>query len=84
MGDMYGEVDTRFSYCGLSSLKILEAMDQVDVEKAVEFILKCRNFDGGFGGMPLMESHAAYVFCCVGALAVAGALHKVDKNVRKS
>lgn len=80
MGDKYGEVDTRFSYCGLSCLKILDMIDIADVDKAVEFILECNNFDGGFGGMPLMESHAAYVFCCVGALAVAGALHKVDKN----
>lgn len=56
-------------------------MDLIDVEKAIEFVLKCRNFDGGFGGVPLMESHAAYVFCCVGALAVCGALDRFDQDV---
>lgn len=30
--------------------------------------------------MPNAESHAAYVFCCVGALAIAGALNKFDKG----
>lgn len=55
-------------------------MKLVDVNKAVEFVLSCRNFDGGFGGLPLMESHAAYVFCCIGALAAADALAKVDKE----
>lgn len=27
-----------------------------------------------------MESHAAYVFCCVGALAAAEALNRIDKE----
>lgn len=27
-----------------------------------------------------MESHAAYVFCCVGAVAVAGQLHRINKE----
>ena len=50
------------------------------MDKAVKFVLSCHNFDGGFGGMPNAESHAAYVFCCVGALAIAGALNKFDKG----
>lgn len=83
MGDTYGEVDTRFAYCALSSLAILDKLQEVNVEATVQFILKCANFDGGFGGMPLMESHAAYVFCCVGTLAIAKALHRIDKNVYK-
>ncbi|KAI8846788.1 terpenoid cyclases/protein prenyltransferase alpha-alpha toroid [Chytridium lagenaria] len=64
-GDKWGEVDTRFSYCALSS---------------VEFVDQCKNFDGGYGSIPGAESHAAYVFCCVGALAFADALHLVDAD----
>jgi geranylgeranyl transferase type-2 subunit beta len=59
----------------------LEKLDMIDLEIAIEFVLSCRNFDGGFGGEPLMESHAAYVFCCVGALAVCGALDRFDLDV---
>mgnify|MGYP001808026280 CR=1 FL=1 len=50
----------------------------IDVKKAANYIKKCRNFDGSFGGMyiqdyivffsPDAESHGAYVFCCVGTL----------------
>lgn len=80
MGDVYGEIDTRFSYCGLATLKLLDKLHTVNVDKAVKFVLSCHNFDGGFGGMPNAESHAAYVFCCVGALAIAGALNKFDKG----
>ena len=40
----------------------------------IAVIKKCRNFDGGYGSVPGAESHAGQVFCCVGALAIAGAL----------
>lgn len=39
-GDEWGEVDTRFSYCALSSMAILGQLDsgKVDVKKAAEFV----------------------------------------------
>jgi geranylgeranyl transferase type-2 subunit beta len=41
-GDQWGEIDTRFSYCALSSLSILGALDagHINKSKAVEFILR--------------------------------------------
>ena len=36
-------------------------MDAVDVMKAVEYVMKCMNFDGGFGRVPGSESHAGQV-----------------------
>ena len=41
-------------------------------------IYRCRNFDGGFGAVPEAESHAAQVFCCVGALSILNSLHYVN------
>ena len=41
----------------------------------------CQNFDGGFGAVPGAESHAGQIFCCVGALSIAGALHVVNENL---
>ena len=35
VGDKWGEVDTRFSYCALSCLALLGRLDAVDVPKAV-------------------------------------------------
>ena len=49
-GDIWGEIDTRFSYCALSSLTLLNQLHKINVQKASEFVLKCRNFDGSFGG----------------------------------
>lgn len=39
-GDEWGEVDTRFSYCALSSMAILGQLDsgKIDVKKAGEFV----------------------------------------------
>lgn len=42
------------------------------MEKAVEFVIKCMNFDGGFGSKPGSESHAGLVYCCVGLLSITG------------
>ena len=77
MGDQWGEVDTRFSYCALSALSLLSNMDKINVPKAVEYIASCQNLDGGFGSMRGAESHAGQVFCCVGALSIAKSLHVI-------
>ncbi|KAL6527187.1 hypothetical protein OROGR_016277 [Orobanche gracilis] len=113
-GDMWNEVDTRFSYIALCSLAILQRLEKVNVERAVNYIVSCKNLDGGFGCTPGAESHAGQrdvdailesefsetmnylyyllmyfhspnalhsVFCCVGALAITGSLHHVDKDL---
>lgn len=78
-GDKWGEVDTRFSFCALATLKLLDKLNTIDMEKAVEFVASCRNeIDGGFGSKPGSESHSAYVYCCVGSLALANRLDLVD------
>ncbi|CAK9059133.1 unnamed protein product [Durusdinium trenchii] len=76
--DAWGEVDVRFAYCALSSLTILDALDQIDVDACVDWILRCMNYEGSFGPVPRAESHAAYVFCAVQALALVDALEAVD------
>jgi len=79
-GDYSGEVDTRFSYCAISALSLLNKLDKIDAGKARDFILSCQNIDGAFGRMPGAESHAAYVFTCIGSLKMLGDLDLVDKD----
>lgn len=52
----------------------------VDIEKAVDYVTKCANFDGGYGVSPGAESHSGQIFACVGALAIAGRLDLVNKD----
>ncbi|MES1909570.1 MAG: hypothetical protein MHM6MM_002286 [Cercozoa sp. M6MM] len=89
-GDRFGEVDSRFVYCALSTLSLLGFLKvvvtaegkssaslsddslRVDLSKATQWLLECRNFDGGFGSRPGSESHAGQIFCCVAALDILG------------
>ena len=79
-GDYAGEVDTRFSYCAVSILSLLNRLDEIDKEKARDFILQCKNIDGAFGGVPSAESHAAYVFTAVGTLKILGEIDVLDRD----
>ena len=62
IGDKWGEVDTRFSFCAVAALALLGELDAIDIEAAVNFVKSCMNFDGGFGTRPGSESHAGIAF----------------------
>jgi len=79
-GDEWGETDTRFMYGALNALSLLGHLDLVDINKAVEHVQACANFDGGYGTEPGAESHAGQIFTCVGALSIAGRLDLVDRD----
>lgn len=76
-GDKFGEVDTRFVYTAISSLSILGELTKEVVSPAVDFIMRCENFDGGFGMLPGAESHAAHCFVCLATLAITGQLDRL-------
>ncbi|MCI4386247.1 hypothetical protein PGIGA_G00060070 [Pangasianodon gigas] len=76
-----GEIDTRFSFCAVATLALLGRLDAVDVDKAVQFVLSCMNFDGGFGCRPGSESHAGQIYCCTGFLSITGQLQQVNADL---
>eukprot|EP01038_Epipyxis_sp_PR26KG_P009681 gene9681-13034_t len=82
-GDKWGEIDTRFTYCALSIMSLIGQLNsgKINVNLAMEYIAKCRNFDGGFGAVPGAESHAGQIFCCIGALSIGNRLDLVDKDL---
>ena len=79
-GDEWGEEDTRFLYGALNALSLLGLLSLVDVDKAVDHIVTCANFDGGYGVRPGAESHSGQIFTCVAALSIAGRLDLVDTD----
>jgi len=52
----------------------------VDVDKAVDYIVSCANFDGGYGVSPGAESHSGQIFTCLAALSIAGRIDAVNKD----
>lgn len=79
-GDEWGEKDTRFLYGAFNALSLMGLMHLVDVDKAVEHIQSCANFDGAYGTSPGAESHSGQVFTCIGALTIAGRLDLVNRE----
>lgn len=81
-GDEYGEIDTRFCYCSVACLSLMGRLnkDTIDVEKAIDWLVKCQNYDGGFGLMEGCESHAGQVFTAVAALKILNALDRIDTD----
>nr|XP_002130479.1 geranylgeranyl transferase type-2 subunit beta [Ciona intestinalis] len=83
-GDKWGEVDTRFSFCAVAALSLVGRLWSdcpINIEKCVEFILSCMNFDGGFGCRPGSESHSGQIYCCVGVLSILRELHHIDDGL---
>ena len=79
-GDEWGEEDTRFICCAFAGLSLLKLLNLIDVDKAVDYLISCANFDGGYGVAPGAESHSGQIFACCAALTIARRLDTVDKD----
>lgn len=79
-GDEWGEKDTRFIFNAFLSLSLLGLLELVNLDKAVQHINSCVNFDGAYGTSPGAESHSGQVYTCVGALTIAGRLDLVNQE----
>lgn len=77
-GDEWGEQDTRFLYCAMNALSLMGLLSLIDVDKAVQYVTSCANFDGGYGVSPGDESHSGQIFTCLATLSIAGRLDTVD------
>lgn len=55
----------RFSYIAVCCLSLIHRLDKINVEKAVNYIVSCKNLDGGFGCTPGGESHAGQSMICM-------------------
>lgn len=80
--DRWGESDLRFAYDAVCVLSLLDKTgwkSRINFAVLIDWVYSCQNIgDGGFGPNPGLESHAAYTFCAVGALRIAG-----DNNIRE-
>jgi geranylgeranyl transferase type-2 subunit beta len=79
-GDEWGEEDTRFLYAALNALSLLGLLELVDIDKAVDYLVSCANFDGGYGVSLGAESHSGQIFACLGALSIAKRLDLVAQD----
>lgn len=83
VGDEWNEVDTRFSFCAVATLALIGRLwtnTPIDINKCVDFLMSCMNFDGGFGCRPGSESHSGQIYCCLGTLSILHKLHLADSE----
>ncbi|KAJ4719858.1 Geranylgeranyl transferase type-1 subunit beta [Melia azedarach] len=80
------ETDLRFVYCAAAICFMLEDWSGMDRQKAKEYILNCKSFDGGFGLTPGSESHGGGTYCAVASLRLMGFLEDdvLSKDVSSS
>lgn len=77
--ELVGEFDTRGVYCALSVASLLNILTDELTQNVVEYLKRCQNYEGGFGGTPYTdEAHGGYTFCAVASLAILGALDEID------
>eukprot|EP00045_Choanoeca_perplexa_P016207 m.215471 g.215471 ORF g.215471 m.215471 type:complete len:316 (-) comp17199_c0_seq2:1931-2878(-) len=81
-GDLYSDIDTRFCYCVLGALALLQQLDPHDprCEPVRQHLLACQNDDGGFGLFPDSESHAGQTFCSLASLALLESLDGLKRE----
>jgi geranylgeranyl transferase type-1 subunit beta len=75
------ESDLRFLYCACAISHMLNDWSAVNQDLAVDYIKKCRSFDGGIAVLPGQEGHGGGVFCGVASLQLMGKLGDGDYTV---
>ncbi|KJE96529.1 rab geranylgeranyl transferase [Capsaspora owczarzaki ATCC 30864] len=81
--DEWGERDTRATYCAIATLYLLNGLDSIKVDAAVAHLMRCQNWDFGFGSVPDTESHAGQIFCCLATLAILNRLSQLDQRAQQ-
>lgn len=54
----------RFSYIALNCCSLLDRLEVLNVPRAVDFLVRCKNFDGSFGHIPGQHSLLACPAAC--------------------
>ncbi|KAF8515289.1 terpenoid cyclases/protein prenyltransferase alpha-alpha toroid [Gautieria morchelliformis] len=68
IGTVSSESDLRLTFCTFAICSMLDDWSAIDVDKAVEFIKRCRTYEGGYGESPGREAHGGTTYCALASL----------------
>lgn len=75
------EDDVRFVFCAAAICLMLGDNGEIDTEAAVNYVLSCQNYEGGFAHEPGQEAHGGATYCAVAVLKIWGGIDKIkDKR----
>ncbi|KAJ3220327.1 Geranylgeranyl transferase type-1 subunit beta [Clydaea vesicula] len=74
------EFDLRFVFCACAISYILNDFSGLNVNKVLEFIVKCQAYDYGFAQNLNLESHGGSTYCALASLKLLNKLDLIDKK----
>lgn len=66
---------------GIQILVMLDALDRLDKERVISFVLSLQSPSGSFSGDRFGETDTRFCYCAVSALSLLGALDRLDKDL---
>lgn len=76
------ESDVRFSFCAAAICVMLGTNGEIDTEAAVNYVLDCQTYEGGFAHEPGDEAHGGATYCAISTLKIWGGLDKIKDRRR--
>ncbi|KAL1408754.1 geranylgeranyl transferase type-1 subunit beta [Vanrija albida] len=70
--------DMRMAYTASLAAKVAGGGPAFDEPAAIDFVMRCQTWEGGYSGRPGIESHGGTNYCALAALSLLGALDKAD------
>lgn len=67
-------------YWGLGAMDVMDRIADMPRDEIVAFATKCRNADGGYGGIERHDSHMLYTLSAVQVLCIMGAEAEIDRD----
>ena len=74
------EEDTRFIYTSCCVCTLLNDWSGFDKEKAIQYMIKCQSYSGGFGWTVSSEAHSALTYCVVASLKMMKAFDRIQSG----
>jgi len=67
------ESDLRFSYCAIAIYYMLQGDNgdvptEFNIKLAIEFVMRCQTYEGGFAQLPGLEAHGGSTYCALACL----------------
>jgi len=67
-------------YWGLGAMDLMGALNEMNQQEIVEYILSCQQSNGGFGGNADHDAHLLYTLSAIQVLAMLDSLDRLDKE----
>ncbi|EAY15715.1 Prenyltransferase and squalene oxidase repeat family protein [Trichomonas vaginalis G3] len=82
MGHHLGsEADLRFTFCAAAICALLGSNGDLNIDSAINYILDCQTYEGGFAHEPGQEAHGGATYCAISSLKIWGAIDRIkDKQ----